>query len=300
VVQRRAAGLLALLACCAPVRAEVPATGAAAAAFTLPVQLAHAAYHVPGVPSAIVHAAAGFDPHAPLALSVFLHGYSCCVPVLFGQGPTPCREGDSLHEGWDLARFHDDAHVNSLLVVPQLAFMKRDGRPGSFGDQGGFRAFLEELLRGELSRHLGGARSLADVARVDLIVHSGGYHTALAIMEHGGLPRGLLRSVVLFDALYGETPRFARYVEEHASEGLQFVVVSLPNATPERESRVLLRRLREKLGAEAVATAGPSELAQAVAAHAIVIAEGTPPHRLVPATHLAEVLRALHRAHPTR
>lgn len=295
--RRAAAGLAAVLWACAPVRAEAPAL--ASAAFTLPVQLAHAAYHVPGVPSAIVHAPPGFDPRAPLALSVFLHGYSCCVPVLLGVGPTPCREGDSLHEGWDLARYHDAAHVNSLLVVPQLAFMKRDGRPGAFGEEGGFRAFLEDLLRGELARRLGGARTLRDVARVDLIAHSGGYHAALAIMEHGGLPRGLLRSVVLFDALYGETPRFARYVEAHAREGLQFVNISLPNATPARESRVLLRRLRDHLGAQAVATAGPSDLAQVVAEHAIVIADGTPPHRLVPATHLAEVLSALHRARPT-
>lgn len=270
------------------------------ASFTLPVRLEHAAYRVPGVPSAIVHAPKGFDARAPLALSVFLHGFSCCVAVLLGRGPTPCREGESLHEGWDLARYHDDAKVNSLLVVPQLAFMKRDGRPGSFGDAGGFRAFLEELLRGELGQRLGGARGLRDVARVDLIVHSGGYHTALAIMERGGLPRGLLRSVVLLDALYGETPRFARYVEQHARDGLQFVVVSLPNATPQRESRVLLRRLQGSLGADAIAIAGPRDLAQAVADRAIVIAEGTPPHRLLPATHLAELLRALHapqRAH---
>ena len=69
----------------------------------------------------------------------------------------------------------------------------------------------------------------------------------------------------LFDALYGETPRFARYVEEHAREGLHFVSVSLPNATPARESRVLLKRLRQRLGTDAVATAGPSDLAEVVA-----------------------------------
>jgi hypothetical protein len=101
--------------------------------------------------------------------------------------------------------------------------------------------------------------------------------------------------VVLFDALYGETPSFARYIECHVKDGLQFVVISLPNGTTDRESRALFRRLQRSIGPAFVTTAEPADLARAIGSHPIVIAHGTPPHRLVPATHLAEVLTALHR-----
>jgi hypothetical protein len=260
--------------------------------FTQAVQLQHAAYQARGVPSAIVHAAAGFDPKKPLHLVVFLHGYNGCVTVLMAHGEAQCRPGDPPTEGWDLGGYHAAAHTNTLFVLPQLALNKRDGRPGRFGLQGEFRAFLKELLAGPLTGLLGGPRSLSEVASVDLFVHSGGYQTALAILEQGALG-DLVKSVVLFDALYGEGPRFADYIEAHAVAGLRFVSIALANGIPAHENALLLQRLRATLGSERVSTSDAAHLVQAIAAHPIVIASGTPPHRLVPANHLAEVLRAL-------
>jgi hypothetical protein len=264
----------------------------AAHGVTLAVQLQHAAYSAHGVPSAIVHAAAGFDPRRPLHLVVFLHGYNGCVTVLMAHGEVQCRPGDPKVEGWDLGSYHAAAHTNTLFVVPQLALNKRDGRPGRFGLQGEFRAFLKELLAGPLTGLLGGPRSLSEIASVDLMAHSGGYQTALAILEHGALG-DLIKSVVLFDALYGEGPRFADYIEAHAATGLRFVSIALANGIPAHENELLLARLRATIGNDRVATSDAAHLVQAIAAHPIVIASGTPPHRLVPANHLAEVLRAL-------
>jgi hypothetical protein len=275
--------------------ARADSAPAAERGFSLAVQLQHAAYHARAVPSAIVSAAAGFDPSGPLHLVVFLHGYNGCVPVLMGQGEMHCRPGDPATQGWDLGSYHAAAHTNTLFVVPQLALNQRDGRPGRFELQGEFRAFLEELLEGPLAGPLGRPHSLRDVASVDLLAHSAGYQTALAIMEHGALG-GLLKSVVLFDALYGEGPRFADYIEAHAATGLRFVSIALPNGIPAHENVALLRRLRRTLGTEHVFTSDAEHLAEAIALHPIVIASGTPPHRLVPANHLAEVLRSLRAA----
>jgi hypothetical protein len=293
-------GLLALLLWLvalplAPSEVRADTTADLRAGFTLAVQLQHAAYRVPGVPSAIVHAPPGFDARGRLHLVIFLHGYSGCVPVLMARGEGRCRPQDPPREGWDLGSYHDAAHTNTLFVVPQLALMQRNGRPGTFAQRDGFRAFLEELLSGPLSEQLGGSRTLADVASLHLVAHSAGYQTALAILERGGVT-DLVKSVVLFDALYGETPRFARYIEAHAPLGLRFVSVALERGAPRRENAWLLRRLQRTLGRERVVSAEAPQLAAAVAEHPIVIATGTPPHRLVPATHLAEVLQALHPA----
>jgi hypothetical protein len=268
-----------------------------AAGFDLEADLAHGAFRVRGAPNVAVHAGPGFDARAPLQLVVFLHGYSACVRMLMGSGQLRCRAEDTWREGWDLAKHHDDARTNTLFVIPQLAYLKRDGSPGGFDKRGGFRAFLEELLAGPLAEKLGGPRSLRDVARIDLVAHSGGYHAALAILERGGVDRWL-KSLVLFDALYGETPRFAGYVERHGqgSEPFRLIAISLPHGIPDRESSQLFQRLQHRLGSARVTTAEPAEIARRIRAYPIVIAHGTPPHRLVPATHLAGVMAALYRS----
>ena len=133
----------------------------------------------------------------------------------------------------------------------------------------------------------------SEKVRIDLVAHSAGYQTALAILEHGGVKASLIRGVVLLDALYAETARFARYMETHRS-GLQLVVISLPHGTPAREAEVLERRLRRSLGAEHVTSVDPNGIGAAIIRYPIVFARGMPPHRLVPATHLTEVLSAMH------
>lgn len=266
-----------------------------AAGFEIAARLEHGAYDdEPRAPSVIVHAPPGFDARAPLQLVVFLHGLRGCATVLMGLGQLRCGPGAPLDEGWGLAGHHDRAHTNTLFVIPQLAYMKRDGRPGRFGRPGGFRAFLEELLRGPLAEPLGGARSLSDVARIDLVAHSAGYRTALAILERGGIEPAIIRSLVLLDSLYAETARFAQYVEAHRAD-MRLVVISLPSGTPAREAEVLERRLRRSIGAEHVTSVDPNGIGDAIARYPIVFARGRPTHRLLPANHLSVVLSALHK-----
>jgi len=292
---------------CAACASELQAAGAVYAqertvstntGFDVEADLGTGAFRVRGAPNVSVHAAPGFDARAPLQLVVFLHGYSACVRMLMGRGERRCRADDKqLREGWDLAQHHDDAGTNTLFIIPQLAYLKRDGSPGAFDKRGGFRAFLEELLAGPLAEKLGGPRSLRDVARIDLVAHSGGYHAALAILERGGVDRWL-KSLVLFDALYGETPRFAGYVERHSQgrDPFRLIGISLPHGIPDRESGQLFQRLQHRLGSARVTSAEPAEIASRIRAYPIVIAHGTPPHSLVPATHLAQVLAALYRS----
>lgn len=259
--------------------------------FDRSADLQTAAYRTPGAPSAIVHAPRGFDARAPLHLVVFLHGYNGCVNVLMGQGESRCKPKAPERDGWDLGSHHDAASTNTLFVVPQLAFLQRNGAPGAFGKRGGFRAFLEELLSDTLVRELGGRRTLRDVASITLIAHSAGYQTALAIAELGGV-RGQLKAIVLLDALYAETDRYARVVETLTPRGLRFVSLYLARGTPRTESQRLYRRLKRSLGpvVEEVETA---DLARAVASKQVVFALGKPPHRLLPQSHLSELLRAL-------
>ena len=262
---------------------------AEAAGLSRPLVLESAAFRTPGAPSVILHAPPGWNPRAPLHLVVFLHGYNGCVNVLMAAGPSRCKPKAPERDGWDLGRYHDAAGTNSLFIVPQLAFAQRNGDPGAFKRPGAFRAFLEELLRKGLQKPLGGPRTWKDVASLTLIAHSGAYQAALAIAESGGV-RAQLKAIVLLDALYGETDRYAELLE-HAA-GLRFVSIYLALGTPRTESERLYQRLSQSLGA-AVAKAKTPELARGVVEHRVLFAPGRPPHRLLPQTHLSELLRAL-------
>lgn len=263
----------------------------AADGFTLAANVRAAAYQMLGAPGVIVHAPPGFDARGKLHLVVYLHGYTGCVSVLMGHGPSHCIAGDAAQLGWDLGARHDAAGTNTLFIVPQLAFMKRNGQPGAFGQPAVFREFLRELLAETLAGKLGGPRSLSDVASITLLAHSAGYETALALLERGGIDE-LLRNVVLFDALYAGTARYARFIETHVDRGLHFLAIHL-GGRPAREDRLLHRRLLRKLGASRVTRSNSAGIERALGTHAVVIASGTGKHREVPANYMATVLRAL-------
>ncbi len=269
--------------------------GHARAQWTERVQVAHAAYAAASAPSALVHAGAAFDPHAPLRLVVYLHGLMGCAEVLMGEGSVACRPGYRPLRGWNLARAHDDAGDGSLFVIPQLAFMRRDGRPGCFGRTGCFRAFLRELLRALPAARLGGRKTLRDVASITLVAHSAGYHAAAAIVSRGGVG-ALVHDVVLFDALYGETDTFLRWIRG-APAGAHLLSLETGVGLPARHSATLLRAARRHFGAARVgkldAQIDGAGLREALQPLRVAIARVKVPHRQVPAAYLAIVLRAL-------
>jgi pimeloyl-ACP methyl ester carboxylesterase len=259
------------------------------------VQVAHAAYAIPGAPSAIVHAPPGFDASQPLHLVVFLHGLLGCSEVLLGKGEIACRPGDAKLEGWDLASAFDRAGINALLVIPQLAFMKRDRRPGRFAENGSFRAFLAELLEALPAERLGGRRQLGDIKSVTLVAHSAGYFTAAAILRRGQLTP-LVRSVVLLDALYDEMQAFLSWIIS-ADRDARLVSLHLGKEAPADNSRRLIVRGRRALGASSVAELKdhPSllDFQKAFLGRQLIVARVQGSHQKLPEIYLGSILRAL-------
>lgn len=259
---------------------------------TRALQTRTAAYRLEGAPTAVVHAPAGFDPRAPLHVVVYLHGYRGCAQVLASRGRARCRPGDPEQEGWNLIGHHDAAGTNTLLVIPQLAFMKRSGRPGCFARAGCFRRFLQELLSESLAGELGGARQLRDVASITLVAHSAGFETALAILEHGEVSAHV-GAVVLMDALYSGRDRYARWLLHEARADARLISLHIGRGTPARETQRLLAHVRRAVGAQRAGEADVDALAAAIVGKRMIIARSPASHRLVPERHLAQVLEAL-------
>jgi hypothetical protein len=286
---RRLAAPLALacaLASVTPLRAAPRGAG-----FTRTLQTRNAAYHVKDAPSVLVHAPEGFDPKPPLHLVVFLHGYNGCVEVLAASGRARCRPGEAEHDGFGVVRHHDSAGTNTLLVIPQLAFMRREGDPGCFERPGCFRRFLHELLSEALVDELGGVRTLRDVGSLTLVAHSAGYRAALAILQHGEVgPR--VRGVVLLDALYGEAEDYAAWLAA-ASPEVRLISFYLDRGKTYAGSRTLLQLSRRAFGAARVAQIDAAKFPAHVAPRRLIISEGHVPHRDMPEGYMATALRAL-------
>jgi hypothetical protein len=282
-------------AAAAPGASQAPAGAAAQRAeLTFSAALKHAAYRSEGVPSVAVHVPAGFDPALPLELVVFLHGFNGCTQVLIAEGKAHCRpkdEKEDKEEGWALARHHDEAHTNSVLVIPQLAFMKRSSKPGCFGRGGCFDAFLDELLA-ELRTRLGLAQLDASHVRITLVAHSAGYQTALAILDRARAA-ARVQHVVLMDALYGGAPQFAFWLQKAARRDVRMLSLYLNDGDTRRGSRDLYKRMRRALGQARVADVHHDGLPAALAANkTLIVSSARGIHREVPANYLAQVLAA--------
>jgi pimeloyl-ACP methyl ester carboxylesterase len=261
------------------------------AGFTLAAKMRVSAFRRSDAPAVLVHAPAGFDRRLPLHLVVFLHGYNNCVEVVAASGPARCRPDDPERDGYGISARHDEAHTNTLLVIPQLAFNRREGDPGCFGRPGCFRRFLQELLGETLQKQLGGARSLRDVGSVTLVAHSAGYRSALAILQRGEVS-SLVHNVVLMDALYGEAEDYARWLV-HARDDTRMVSIYLGGTKTAAGNRTLLRMVKRSFGSARVRQLDAKDLPRAVAPLRLVVATGHTPHRLVPEGYLSTVLGAL-------
>ncbi len=275
-----------------PARAPTPQLPIRVKAWTLYARMKNAAYPDTDAPAVAVHAPARFDPQKPLHLVVFLHGYQGCVRILMEKGEIACRPNGALGRGWGLSEHHDAASTNTLLIIPQLAFMKRDGNPGCFRNKGCFRRFLEELLSETLvekfSRHL----HIRDIESITLVAHSAGFETALAILQRGEVS-SLVRNLVLMDALYAGVAGFVRWFSNTPIKEARIVSIYLGKGKTSRQSSLLHRRLEKRIGRERVVSTTSAELKPSIRSFPAVIASGRGPHGKVPVNYLTEVLTVL-------
>lgn len=111
---------------------------------------------------------------------------------------------DRVLERFQLIDQFQASGKNAVLVVPQGPHDAPDSFGGKLEDGDGLRRFLAEALSVLRER---GVIAQADLGRVILSGHSGGYHAIAAMLDHGGLSNPV-SEVYLFDGLYGETDKY--------------------------------------------------------------------------------------------
>lgn len=141
----------------------------------------------------------GFNLNRPAALVVFFHGNNATLArdVVGRQ-----------HVTQQLAA----SGINAVMAAPQFAFDIRDSSPGNFWSEGYFAAWLSETETNLARLHGAGAKA-SDFGKLPIILvaYSGGYFPAAWCLKNGGAgPR--IVGLVLMDALYGDTEKFAAWI----------------------------------------------------------------------------------------
>jgi hypothetical protein len=162
----------------------------------------------PDHPNVIVHVPDGFDRTHPIDVVVYIHGFNNCIANVLGDTDSACTPGGPLRIATGLAAQLEVSERNAVLVVPEVAFDAATSDPGALGDDGGFRALLDEALAA-VPPPLGPIAP-AEVGHVMVASHSGGYLAVALMITIGGVD---VDEVWLFDSLYGATASFDAWVE---------------------------------------------------------------------------------------
>jgi hypothetical protein len=168
-----------------------------------------------------------FDPSQPATIVVFFHGNNAVL-----ERDVVRRQG--------VVRQLVQSRLNAVLVAPQMAVDALDSSAGRFWQPGHFARFLDEAAV-RLGGMTGSAPAVFARAPVIVVAYSGGYLPAAYSLTVGGA-EGRIRGLVLLDALYGETARFADWI---GRRGAAFVV-SAYSASTRAENVALQQTLRER------------------------------------------------------
>lgn len=155
----------------------------------------------------------GFNLGKPAALVVYFHG----------NNATLARD---VVERQQIPAQLAESRINAALVVPQFAFDARDSSPGNFWRQGYFSSWLAEA-GGKLAKLHGQGAKPADFDKlpVILVAYSGGYFAAAWCLKLGGAVRRIA-GLVLMDALYGDTEKFAGWIAARHQSAFVFSAYS--------------------------------------------------------------------------
>jgi hypothetical protein len=159
----------------------------------------------------------GFDLRRPAAIVVFFHGNQA----------TLARD---VVDRQQVPRQLAQSTLNAVLVAPQFAVDALDSSAGGFWQDGAFLRYLREAAL-HLAKLQGGSASRTDFAKlpVILVAYSGGYLPAAFSLQVGGASKRI-RGVVLLDAIYDETDKFADWITDHQSSAFFFSAFTASSA----------------------------------------------------------------------
>ena len=118
---------------------------------------------------------------------------------------------DTVLKRYRLPQQVAESGKNVILVVPEGPRNAPDSFGGKFEDPGGFKKFIEDVAAFLVRES---KIKTQTVGTIVLTGHSGAYHGISFALMRGGIP-DKIREVYLFDALYGQTEKYAYWIDHY-------------------------------------------------------------------------------------
>ena len=118
---------------------------------------------------------------------------------------------DTVLKRYRLPQQVAESGKNVILVVPEGPCNAPDSFGGKFEDPGGFKKFIEDVAAFLVRES---KIKTQTVGTIVLTGHSGAYHGISFALMRGGIP-DKIREVYLFDALYGQTEKYAYWIDHY-------------------------------------------------------------------------------------
>ncbi|MCX6132381.1 MAG: hypothetical protein NTU47_01095 [Ignavibacteriales bacterium] len=144
---------------------------------------------------------------------------------------------DTVLKRYKLPQQVFESGKNAILVVPEGPRNAPDSFGGKFEDPGGFKRFVDDV--GAFLVQKGKIKTTA-LGKVILTGHSGAYHGISFTLLRGGIPEKI-SEVYLFDALYGQTEKYAYWIDHFKGK---MVAVYTDSGGTKDETESLMEDLR--------------------------------------------------------
>jgi hypothetical protein len=164
----------------------------------------------------------GFRQTETVDLVVHLHGWWNNIDTTLSKYKLP----QQLYE----------SGKNAILVVPEGPRNAPDSFAGKLEDEGGLKRFISDVVEYLFKESRIKSRS---VGKIILSGHSGAYHGISFALMRGGMTDAV-SEVYLFDALYGQTEKYARWVDRYPGK---LVVIYTDSGGTKEETETLMEDL---------------------------------------------------------
>lgn len=144
---------------------------------------------------------------------------------------------DTVLKRYKLPQQVCESGKNAILVVPEGPRNAPDSFGGKFEDPGGFKRFVDDVVAFLVQA---GKIKSGTLGKVVLTGHSGAYHGISFTLLRGGIPEKI-SEVYLFDALYGQTEKYAYWIDHFKGK---MIAVYTDSGGTKDETESLMEDLR--------------------------------------------------------
>jgi hypothetical protein len=164
----------------------------------------------------------GFRKTEAVDLVIHLHGWWNNIDTTLSRYKLP----QQLYE----------SGKNVILVVPEGPRNAPDSFAGKLEDAGGLKRFVADVAEFLFKESRINSRS---VGKIILSGHSGAYHGISYALMRGEMP-DVVSEVYLFDALYGQTEKYARWIDRYPGK---MVTIYTDSGGTKEETELLMEDL---------------------------------------------------------